>query len=58
MPDNEIRALLASNRGQSGLESAGAWDDGHNAERLRAWCLEQGWNVALNCYPDVTVVSI
>lgn len=29
-----------------------------DAALLRAWCLEQGWNVELNCYPDLAVVSI
>ena len=29
-----------------------------DAARLRAWCVGQGWNVELNCYPDLAVVSI
>jgi hypothetical protein len=33
-------------------------DDDYDAALLRAWCLERGWNMVLNYYPDVAVVSI
>jgi hypothetical protein len=33
-------------------------EDDSDAAQLRAWCVAQGWNVVLNCYPDLAVVSV
>ena len=43
---------------RSGIIAPDPLEDDRDAARLRAGCVEQGWNVALNCYPDVAVVSI